>query len=774
MNSLLSALINGVILSAFITTVVWLVMRFTSTRIWNAATRYAVWWATLLVTIAIPALTVSIDRLPRTHPVPPPPGASGLETSSLPRQINTSLPQPPASLETSPGIERPAPRRLFPIQVVTGRWVEWIVLAWIAVSLLMLARLVVSYILLERRKQRASLLPAYETRLQEWLARCRVGRSGVRLAVSAEITTPVAAGPYRPSILIPARMLDALKEDELHQIGLHEAAHFKRKDDYALVFERILEALFVFHPVLRWITGRIDLEREMACDDVVVQITGRAAPYASCLTRVVELADGVSVSRLAASAAEPQSQLERRVEMLLDDTRKTGTHLLKLRLAAAVTVLALLVLAGSEVPNFFVVAAPLEEKPQETQAFAPASRAVPVSAEEPVVIPSEARVEPRTEPARILAPAEQTQPVSRIETPDPTSMQLSVVVTDSLNRYVSGLEKEHFKLFENSEEQDITQFLTDRALSIGIVLDVQDSDAAQIARDAISQFIRNGSPEDEYYLTQFSGPTPLLDGVMRGLTKLQSAQNSRKVLLVVSDGKENGSSYTADEISALTNTSDVSIYGISLLVLAADLTQQAGPALLGTLAGQSGGRHFTVANANEMPDVATKIGVELRNTYLLGYQPKNRSQDGKFRQVQVQLFPPKGIQRLNVFSRAGYYPSTQNRGTLSTSEPTILSDTRGFDFGPYLSEVANRVRANWYYRIPESARRGQRGRVVVTFTVLRDGSIRDLKLLDRSGNDALEQAPMTAIRDAAPLLALPAGFSGDSIVVQLTFLYNER
>src|SRR5262245_41038613 len=247
MNAMLSSLINGVILSAFITAVVGLVMRCTSTRVWNAATRYAVWWSTLLVTITIPVLSVSMEHLSRTHPVPPAPVVSELATGSLPRQMDTTFPQAAASLETSPGIKRPTSRPIFPVQLVSGRWVEWIVLAWVSVSVLMLARLVVSYILLERRKQRASLLPKYETRLQDWLACCRVGRSGVRLAVSEEITTPVAAGPYRPSILIPARMLESLADDELNQIGLHEAAHFRRRDDYALVFERILEALFVFH-----------------------------------------------------------------------------------------------------------------------------------------------------------------------------------------------------------------------------------------------------------------------------------------------------------------------------------------------------------------------------------------------------------------------------------------------------------------------------------------------------------------------------------------------
>jgi TonB family protein len=774
MNAMLSGLINGVILSAVITAVVWLVMRCTSTRIWNAATRYAVWWSTLLVTIAIPVLSVLIDRLPRTHPIPPKPVVSESETSSLPRQINTALPQPAASLETSPVIKRPRPRPLFPIQLVSGRWVEWIVLAWVSVSLLMLARLVVSYILLERRKERASLLPTYETRLQDWLACCRVGRSGVRLAVSEEITTPVAAGPYRPSILIPARMLESLADDELNQIGLHEAAHFRRRDDYALVFERILEALFVFHPVLRWITSHIDLEREMACDDVVVQVTGRPAPYASCLTRVVELANGVSASRLAASATEPASDLERRVEMLLNDNRKTGTHLLKLRLTAAATVLALLVVAASELPNLIVLAAPSEEKLQEAQDTfsatlppeppAPVSRAVPASAAAPVLTRSEFSPESRLESSRMLPLTEEAPQVNRIETPDPTLVHLTVVVTDSLNRYVSGLAREHFKLFEDSEEQDITQFTTDGGLSVGIVLDIRDTKAQQIAREAAAQFLRNGSSEDEYFIS--SGPTALLDGVKRGLTQLRSAQNRRKALLIISDANENRGPYTPDEISTLTNT-DASIYAISL-------AQPADPALFATLAEQTGGRYFAVVTANEIPDVATKIGVELRNTYLLGYQPRNNSKDGRFRQIQIQLLPPKGIQRLNTFTRVGYHPPVQDRGNLSTSEPTILSDTRGFDFGPYLSETTNLVRANWFYRIPESARQGQKGRVVVTFTILRDGSIRDLRLLERSGNDALQQAPITAIRDSAPFSTLPAGFSGDSIVVQLTFLYNEK
>src|SRR5207244_1968074 len=144
-----------------------------------------------------------------------------------------------------------------------------------------------------------------------------------------EIGTPIAAGPRNPTILIPARFLEELDEAELDQIGLHEAAHLARRDDYALLLQRLITAVFSWHPVARWIGRRIDLEREIACDDIVVAATGHAKPYAACLTRVVELATGATASPLAAAAADERSHFSARVEMLLNRTRRTGTRLLK-------------------------------------------------------------------------------------------------------------------------------------------------------------------------------------------------------------------------------------------------------------------------------------------------------------------------------------------------------------------------------------------------------------------------------------------------------------
>jgi len=68
---------------------------------------------------------------------------------------------------------------------------------------------------------------------------------------------------------------------------------------------------------------------------------------------------------------------------------------------------------------------------------------------------------------------------------------------------------------------------------------------------------------------------------------------------------------------------------------------------------------FTINNPNELADVATKIGIELRNQYVLGYRPKNKSKDGHWRKIKVKLIPPKGLPHLNVYSKTGYYAPSQ-------------------------------------------------------------------------------------------------------------------
>jgi len=119
-------------------------------------------------------------------------------------------------------------------------------------------------------------------------------------------------------------------------------------------------------------------------------------------------------------------------------------------------------------------------------------------------------------------------------------------------------------------------------------------------------------------------------------------------------------------------------------------------------------------------------------------------------------------------------PNGQEEPNFSTEEPTILSDTRGYDFGPYMNQVVNRVRVNWYNLIPEAARLGKKGRVVIVFTIRQDGNIQNNRIVANSGTDPLDRAAFGAITLSNPFPRLPAGFDGDHLDLQFTFLYNIR
>ena len=119
-------------------------------------------------------------------------------------------------------------------------------------------------------------------------------------------------------------------------------------------------------------------------------------------------------------------------------------------------------------------------------------------------------------------------------------------------------------------------------------------------------------------------------------------------------------------------------------------------------------------------------------------------------------------------------PGGQEDPNFSTEEPTILSDTKGYDFGPYMNQVVNRVRYNWYSLIPEIARLGKKGRVVIIFTITQNGTIDSPHIVANSGTDPLDRAAFGSITASNPFAKLPAGFDGDHLVLQFTFLYNIR
>jgi VWFA-related protein len=299
----------------------------------------------------------------------------------------------------------------------------------------------------------------------------------------------------------------------------------------------------------------------------------------------------------------------------------------------------------------------------------------------------QASIEPR--PRLGAKPEPKTQANIRV---DSTLVLIPVTVTDPMNRFVTGLEKENFKLFEDKQPQEITQFSSEDApLSVGLVFDCSGSMGQKLekSRQAVKQFFRLANPEDEFFLVQFSdsaqliqpftrnlediqnrlafvqskGRTALLDAVYMALQEMKKAKNPRKALLLISDGGDNSSRYSEPEIKALVKETDAQIYAIGIYegfgARSRTPEEANGPALLTEIAEVTGGRQYAVDNVNELPDVAAKIGVELRNQYILGYSPQNRTRDGKYRKVQVKLVQPKGMPLLRPFWKQGYYAPAQ-------------------------------------------------------------------------------------------------------------------
>jgi VWFA-related protein len=290
-------------------------------------------------------------------------------------------------------------------------------------------------------------------------------------------------------------------------------------------------------------------------------------------------------------------------------------------------------------------------------------------------------------PRPTAAPKEQALPKSNIRA-DVNLVLIPVTVTDPLNRFVTGLEKENFKVFEDKKQQVISQFSSEDApLSIGILFDCSGSMGQKLvkSRDAVAQFLKTANPEDEFFLirfndtadlaqpfttgtgdiqshlsfTQSKGMTALLDAVYLGLHEMKKAKNPRKALLIISDGGDNSSRYTETEIRNLVKEADVQIYAIGIYEPIGSRgrtpEESNGPALLSDIADQTGGRQYQVENTNELPDIAAKIGVELRNQYVLGYASTNQERDGKYRHVDVKLVQPPKMPMLRAFWRMGYH-----------------------------------------------------------------------------------------------------------------------
>jgi VWFA-related protein len=300
----------------------------------------------------------------------------------------------------------------------------------------------------------------------------------------------------------------------------------------------------------------------------------------------------------------------------------------------------------------------------------------------PLAFHGQVDIQPRPKPGA----QEHKRPSANLRV-DTNLVLVPVTVCDPLNRPVTGLEKEHFKVFDDRVEQTVTHFaMDDEPVAVGLVFDISGSmgPKLRLSRMAAAAFFKTANEEDEFFLVEFNdqpkmvvpltrdveeiqnqltfaqskGRTALLDAIFLSLHEMKKSTKNKKALLIISDGGDNSSRYTEGEVKNLVRESDVLIYAIG--VFEADNArgrtpeEAAGPGLLNEVAEQTGGRHFP-ATPSELPDIAAKIGVELRNRYVLGFSPTAQQRDGRYHHVQVKVVPPRGLPPLHAYWRLGYY-----------------------------------------------------------------------------------------------------------------------
>ena len=262
---------------------------------------------------------------------------------------------------------------------------------------------------------------------------------------------------------------------------------------------------------------------------------------------------------------------------------------------------------------------------------------------------------------------------------DVDTVIVRVTVTDPLDRYVLGLEKAHFRVFENKLEQTLTHFSNDKSpISVGIIMDMSGSMGDNIigARNSVVRFLEQGNPEDEYFLITFNnratvvrdftnqsksirnelstkspqGRTALYDAIYLGLEHIRSGRHQKKALIVITDGEDNRSRYTFSELKDYVKESDAQIYVIGER---GDLGY--GRSVITQIVQLTGARAFFPNNFKQLDYFCDLIHSELRNQYLVGYTPDHKREDGSWQKLKVRLDPPEGMPKLKVRAKEGYF-----------------------------------------------------------------------------------------------------------------------
>jgi Ca-activated chloride channel homolog len=284
-------------------------------------------------------------------------------------------------------------------------------------------------------------------------------------------------------------------------------------------------------------------------------------------------------------------------------------------------------------------------------------------------------------------------PGSQTDTPAPSLrvdsdlVEIPVTVVDSSDRIVDSLSAESFSLFEDGIEQTIAHFGSyDGPISSCVLFDSSGSMARKLQRsiEAVRELLDSAVLGDEYCLVRFdnrpqtmvgitndparitaalsriypAGWTALLDGITVGIEEVKRGHNSRKVIVLISDGGDNRSQQTQRQVKRLVREAAAQVYSIGIVDTDDRTlfpTEVDGPTLMKKISGESGGRLFVIRRLSELPSAIERIMLAVRHQYLLGYYPQSAHRDGKYRRVTVKVSPPRGTPKVRAYWRAGYY-----------------------------------------------------------------------------------------------------------------------
>lgn len=208
-----------------------------------------------------------------------------------------------------------------------GSWAGYMFCLWGGIAACLLAR--VGFGLWRLHSLRKGFLPVAPERLDPQVREvlnCGGERAAVSLCTSEKVKVPAAIGLFARVIVVPRWVLEDLPPEELRQILLHEIAHLRRRDDWTNLLQQVIKAVFFFHPAVWWIERKVSLEREMACDDAVLEQTQSPRAYAECLQHLAERTLLRRSLAFAQAALGRVRQTSARFAQILDTRQRRGSN----------------------------------------------------------------------------------------------------------------------------------------------------------------------------------------------------------------------------------------------------------------------------------------------------------------------------------------------------------------------------------------------------------------------------------------------------------------